>query len=161
MSGAAFCFLHIPAGSKRLSRGCPCPLGGSFGSCIQGSQQDLHSRLLCCGLLQGRLDGCGQANSQVVPITTSQARHVQIAPRTLRSLSLQRAGYLLPKMVRSCQEVPESWDRRNQRGGTAYIAAFPCFRGLCACKTGRVADLFLVVQPYLNNGVCMRIPGFL
>lgn len=62
---SAFCtFLQA---ASHLGGGVPCPLSGSFRSCIQGSQQDLHSRLLWCGVPQGRLDGCGQANSQVVP----------------------------------------------------------------------------------------------
>lgn len=107
-SHSAFCTFWS-ASSKPLNRGCPCPLSGSFGSCIQGSQQDLLSRLLWCGVPQGRLDGCGQANSQVDP-----HHHVsdQTCPDTSQDaqalLFLQRAGCLLPKMVRNCREVPES-----------------------------------------------------
>lgn len=155
MSEAALCFLHFAAGS-----------GAEQG--VSLSTQKLHSGLPARPPLlgnsavapQGRLGGRSQANSGG-PHYHPSSPPVQIPPRRVRCFSFCRElAACYPRWSGAARKSLNIEVEGPEGAGTACIVAFPCFRGLCVCKTGRVADPFLIVQPYLNNGVCMRFPDF-
>lgn len=146
------CFLLSALSSRQQAaeQGVSLSTQWEFGKLHSGlpARPPLQATLLWCASGQagwmwpGRLLGGPHHHSPSGPV-------VQIPLRRLRAFSFCRElAACYPRWSRAARKFLKVEVEGTEGAGTVCIAAFPCFRGLCACKPLDVwLTPFLIVQP--------------